>query len=152
MTRHPTGDGVIARQRQNPSLLARARQLRRGATDAERTAWELLRGRRMLGLRFRRQQIIGPFIVDFYCAQLRLAIELDGPIHEQEGHPVRDLERDGQIAAHGVRIIRIRNEELTDEHLRNLLHPFTTPSPGGRGGRGGEGLTAGGRGGRGGRG
>ena len=90
----------------------------------------------MLGLRFRRQQIIGSFIVDFLCAQLRLAIELDGQIHEQEGHRVRDQERDGQIAALGVRIIRIRNEELTAEHIRNLLHPFTTPSPGGRGGRG----------------
>lgn len=90
----------------------------------------------MLGLRFRRQQIIGSFIVDFYCAQLRLAIELDGPIHEQEGHRARDLERDSEIAAHGVRIIRIRNEDLTAEHLLNLLDPFTTPSPGGRGGRG----------------
>lgn len=95
----------------------------------------------MLGLRFRRQQIIGSFIVDFYCAQLRLAIELDGPIHEQEGHRARDLERDSEIAAHGVRIIRIRNEELTAGHLRNLLHPFTTPSPGGRGGWGVRGYS-----------
>lgn len=87
-----------------------------------------------MGLRFRRQQVIGPFIVDFYCAQLRLAIELDGPIHEEEGHPARDLERDGQIAALRVRVIRIRNEELTAEYLHNLLGAFITPSPGGRGG------------------
>ena len=75
----------------------------------------------------RRQQVIGPFIVDFYCAPLRLAIELDGPIHEAEAQTVRDLERAAQIAALGVHIIRIRNDELTAEHLRDLLGALTPP-------------------------
>ena len=134
MTRAPTGTGIIARQRQNPCLLARARQLRRGATEAERRAWQLLRGRRLLGLKFRRQQVIGPFIVDFYCASLRLAIELDGPIHEEEGHPARDPERDSRLAFLGVQIVRIRNEEVTADLLRHLIEGFITPSPGGGGG------------------
>jgi len=143
LARHPTGNGIVARQRQDPLLLTHARQLRREATDAERRAWELLRGRRLLGLRWRRQQVIGPFIVDFYCAQLRLAIELDGPIHEEEGHPARDLSRDAQIATLGVRVIRIRNEELSADYLHNLLGALVTPSPGGRGGRGVRGLNEG---------
>jgi len=136
LARQPTGNGVIARQRQDPLLLARSRELRRAATDTEQRAWALLRGRRVLGLRFRRQQVIGPFIVDFYCAQLRLALELDGPIHEERGRAVRDLQRDGHLAAKGVQILRIRNEALTADLLDALLRPFVTPSPGGRGGRG----------------
>ena len=90
----------------------------------------------MLGLRFRRQQIMGPFIVDFYCAQLRIAIELDGPVHQEDGHPIRDLQRDAQIESLGVRVLRIPNAEVNAEHLRELLHPILSPSPGGRGGRG----------------
>ena len=140
VARVSTGHGIIARQRPDPALRERARQLRREATDAERKAWELLRGRRTLGLRFRRQQVIGPFIVDFYCAQLRLALELDGPVHEEARYVTRDLERDSQIASLGVRVIRIRNDTVTAAHLRDILRAFVTPSPGGRGGRGVRGL------------
>ena len=58
--------------------LARARSFRPQPTPEEATAWSLLRGRRLLGLKFRRQQVIAGFIVDFYCASRRLALELDG--------------------------------------------------------------------------
>jgi len=143
MDRHATGNGIIARQRQAPILVERARQLRRRATDAERQAWELLRGRRFRGLRFRRQQVLGPFIVDFYCAALRLAIELDGPIHDEEGHPVRDAERDRYLEELGVRLVRIRNEDLSVERLGRILGGLNTPSPGGRGGGGVRGFEEG---------
>lgn len=59
-----------------------ARQLRRDATPVERQAWAVLRGRRILGLKFRRQHVLDGLIVDFYCAELRLVIELDGRHHE----------------------------------------------------------------------
>src|ERR1700679_3510922 len=66
--------------------LALARRFRREPTPAEAAAWQLLRGRRILGLKFRRQHVIAGFIVDFYCASLRLVLELDGGIHD---HPVQ---------------------------------------------------------------
>lgn len=60
-----------------------ARRLRRRATASEKLAWELLRNRRLLGLKFRRQQVIRGYVVDFYCAELRLALEIDGGIHHE---------------------------------------------------------------------
>jgi very-short-patch-repair endonuclease len=61
--------------------LRRARELRRELTIAERNAWEILRNRRVLGFKFRRQHVIDGFIVDFFCKELRLVIELDGAGH-----------------------------------------------------------------------
>jgi very-short-patch-repair endonuclease len=61
--------------------LARRRALRGRATDAERLLWRLLQARQLLGLKFRRQHPVGPYIVDFYCADRRLAVELDGGQH-----------------------------------------------------------------------
>ncbi|MFL5239582.1 MAG: endonuclease domain-containing protein, partial [Rhizomicrobium sp.] len=58
-----------------------ARQLRLNATDAERKLWYCLRDKRVLGLRFRRQQPIGPYIADFYCSAAKLVVELDGSQH-----------------------------------------------------------------------
>ncbi|HET7025831.1 MAG TPA: DUF559 domain-containing protein [Gemmatimonadales bacterium] len=66
-----------------------ARYLRRRATDAEREAWEMLRARRCHGMKFKRQEPLGNFIVDFYCPQLKLVIELDGPIHTARIRPRR---------------------------------------------------------------
>jgi len=58
----------------------RARSLRRSATAAEQALWRALRNR-SLGYRFRRQQPLGPYVVDFFCAEARLVIEIDGPCH-----------------------------------------------------------------------
>lgn len=98
-------------------LMFRAKSMRREATPAEGIAWELLRNRRCLGYKFRRQHVIAGFIPDFYCAELRLAIELDGAPHfTQWGHE-RDSLRDGILAAAGVRVARIPNGELSQERL-----------------------------------
>ena len=70
--------------------LARARSFRRQPTLAEATAWSLLRGRQLLGLKFRRPQVIAGFIVDFYCASRRLALELDGAPHDHPDHAEHD--------------------------------------------------------------
>ena len=63
-------------------LYAAARQLRKQRTPAERYAWSLLRNRRMLGLKFRRQQVVHGFIVDFYCIAERIILELEGDVHD----------------------------------------------------------------------
>lgn len=64
-------------------LKDRRKELRNNLTIAEASLWKYLKGRRMHGLKFRRQHSIGPFIVDFYCPEEKLIIELDGEVHEE---------------------------------------------------------------------
>ena len=98
-----------------------ARRFRKDPTPAERLAWSLLRGRRILGLKFRRQQVIIGFIVDFYCAEERLVLEVDGSSHEPLERQVQDEERTRLLAMMDLRVIRIRNEDLSEPTLRALL-------------------------------
>jgi very-short-patch-repair endonuclease len=72
--------------------------------------WKVLKADTLAGLHFRRQQVIGGFIVDFYCASAQLAIELDGPIHA--GQSEEDAERDRALASKGVRMMRIASERV----------------------------------------
>lgn len=81
----------------------RAREMRRALTQPERALWALLR-RNDLGLHFRRQHPIGPYILDFYCAAASLAVEVDGPVHDDQ--QVRDERRTAWLAKEGVRVIR----------------------------------------------
>jgi very-short-patch-repair endonuclease len=71
------------RGRESNKLLAHARALRRESTDAERMLWRHLRARQLAGFKFRRQEVIGPYIVDFVCFDARLIIEIDGGQHAQ---------------------------------------------------------------------
>ncbi|MGE5250632.1 MAG: endonuclease domain-containing protein [Bacteroidota bacterium] len=91
--------------------LERARELRRHMTAAERLIWQELRGNR-LGTHFRRQQIIGGFIVDFYCHQAELVIELDGGIHQSREQREYDTQRDEVFREMGLRVLRLANEEV----------------------------------------
>ena len=86
-------------QRKVSSLrqLDRARGMRRADSLAEKLAWVLLRDRRMLGLKFRRQVPIENFIVDFYCHELRLIIELDGGVHDQPSQMKKDTRRNARL-------------------------------------------------------
>jgi very-short-patch-repair endonuclease len=81
----------------------RARDMRRAMTQPERTLWSLLR-RNELGLHFRRQHPIGPYILDFYCARAKLAIEVDGPAHDDRH--ARDERRTAWLSSEGVRVLR----------------------------------------------
>ena len=81
-------------------------------TPAERTLWSKLRGRRFKGHRFHRQTSISNFIVDFYCPDKKLIIEIDGSIHLLYGKPRSDLERQKYIEALGFKVIRFTNEEV----------------------------------------
>ena len=91
---------------------ARRRALRGRATDAERLLWRLLRSRQFLGLKFRRQHPVGPYIVDFYCAARRLAVELDGGQHFTIEGQTYDQQRTGYLATRGIRVLRFANNEL----------------------------------------
>ncbi len=90
-----------------------ARQMRKEPTPAEAALWQALRGGRVEGVKFRRQHAIGRYVVDFFAAQPRLVIEVDGPIHgdQQDG----DASRDDSLRAQGVRILRFRNEQILNQ-------------------------------------
>jgi very-short-patch-repair endonuclease len=105
----------------NAALLPLSRQLRVDATSAEVVLWERLRGRRLLGAKFRRQHPLGAhYIVDFYCAQSRLAVELDGSVHDSPKAGWSDGIRHRQIQQAGVRVLRFQNEQIFDD-LESVL-------------------------------
>jgi very-short-patch-repair endonuclease len=86
--------------------LDQRRQLRRESTDAEAALWSLLRGRRLAGAKFRRQHPCGPYILDFYCAQRHLAIELDGGQHFERAGQAYDGRRSQYLASRGITVLR----------------------------------------------
>ena len=109
-----TGPRNIVRGQAVPERLAdRSRELRTRMTSAEEMLWQHLRGRNLAGLRFRRQQVIGPFIADFYCHEAALVIEVDGPIHDADDIIERDDMRDQAFAQRGLRSLHITNDQIT---------------------------------------
>ena len=92
---------------------ARARQLRKSLTDAERVLWNILRNRQVLGYRFRRQAPIGPYIVDFVCFENRLVIEVDGGQHVEQAD--YDADRTGWLEGAGYRVMRFWNSQVLEE-------------------------------------
>ena len=86
---------------------SRARQLRRQMTFSEVVLWKLLRRGGLEGLHFRKQHPFGRFVLDFYCDEVRLAVEVDGGIHKLEAKRVDDVERDAWLAERRVRVLRI---------------------------------------------
>ena len=112
------------------SVVERARHLRSAAATAERTAWRPLRNRRILGLKFRRQHPINGFIVDFYCARLRLVLELDGGIHEGIAKSEYDRARTTWLEARGFRVVRVKSRDFSEDQLKQLLqHVLSLRSP-----------------------
>ena len=87
-----------------------ARQLRRTLTPAEKALWEAIRDRRLEGLKFRRQQPIGPFIVDFCCVERGFAIELDGSVHDAQAE--YDAGRTEHLEAYGYAVLRFSNHDV----------------------------------------
>ena len=93
-------------------LLDFARQLRKDQTDAERLMWSLLRDRRLAGFKFRRQHPVEPYILDFYCHEARLAVELDGGQHNEPDERARDARRTAFLEDQGIRVLRFWNNEV----------------------------------------
>ena len=91
----------------------RARELRQQQTPAERMLWRALRDRAVNGLKFRRQHPLDGFVLDFFCPEVKLCVELDGGIHDAQQE--RDAARTEQLEARRLRVIRFRNEEVEDD-------------------------------------
>jgi very-short-patch-repair endonuclease len=96
----------------------RARALRRALTLPEVLLWQALRGGRVGGLRFRRQHPVGPYVLDFYCPSARLALEVDGAVHDLPNQAGRDLRRDAWLAGQGIRVLRVLAADVLDEERR----------------------------------
>ncbi|MCS7301595.1 MAG: rRNA maturation RNAse YbeY, partial [Fimbriimonadales bacterium] len=110
-----------------------ARQKRREPTPAEKRLWKYLRNRQLLGFKFRRQHTIERFIVDFYCPEAKLVIEVDGEIHDYT--PEEDRIRQAFLEFNGFRVLRFRNEEVFYQiqdvlkRIRQALESNLTPPP-----------------------
>ena len=107
----------------NPQLLEFAKTMRSNATDAESLMWQLLRAKRFMNLKFRRQHVIAPYIVDFYCHELGLVIELDGSQHGTGDAIEYDTERTKFLEVLGLKVVRYWNHDVlgrTDVVLEDL--------------------------------
>jgi very-short-patch-repair endonuclease len=93
----------------------RARRLRREMSLPEAILWEQLRRGALDGMRFRRQHPVGPYVLDFYCAASRLAVEVDGAGHDLPGQMHHDIRRDAWLAGQGVRTLRIAASDVLDD-------------------------------------
>ena len=104
-------------------LLIFAKSLRHSATDTEHLMWQILRAKRLMNLKFRRQHVIAPYILDFYCHEIGLVIELDGGQHGTDDAIEYDAERTKFLEALDLKVVRYWNHEVlyrTDSVLENL--------------------------------
>jgi len=107
----------------DPQLLEFAKTMRHTATDAEHLMWQLLRAKRCMNLKFRRQHVIAPYIVDFYCHEIGLVIELDGSQHGTDDAIEYDAERTKFLEVLGLTVVRYWNHDVlsrTDVVLEDL--------------------------------
>ncbi len=115
----------------NPKLKERARQLRRAGNLSEVLLWNQLKNKQFLGLDFDRQKIIGNYIVDFYCAQQQVVLEVDGSSHDDKQE--YDALRDAYLIGLGLAVIHILDSDVK-KHLAGVMtmllqHPALTHSP-----------------------
>jgi very-short-patch-repair endonuclease len=99
----------------DPEQLAFARRLRRTQTHPEAILWALLRSRHLGGCKFRRQHPAPPYVLDFYCHQARLAIEVDGDSHDVPDRQAHDEARTRDLRSRGIRVLRFANADVLDE-------------------------------------
>jgi very-short-patch-repair endonuclease len=124
---------LITQQHVSSEMHERSKELRREMTPAESKLWQELRGGRMEGFHFRRQQIVGHYIVDFYCHRVALVVEVDGDVHfHQQGY---DRQRDRDLEDLGLRVLHFWNSDVNEnmeEVLEKILlacRPTPTPPP-----------------------
>ena len=101
-------------------LLFRRRELRRKQTKQEEILWECLRNRKM-GIKFKRQYSIGGYVLDFYCPEIKLVIELDGRQHLEKENYLYDKERTDYLEILDCRVLRFKNKELENNLNKVLL-------------------------------
>ena len=98
--------------RNDPTLKQRLRELRHNQSDAERAFWAKVRNKQFLGMKFFRQYSIGPYILDFYCPTVKLAVELDGGQHNQSDKRKCDAARSEYLKGQGIDEMRFWNNEV----------------------------------------
>lgn len=110
-------------------FLARRRELRKEQTSEEKILWQAVRNRK-LGFKFRRQYSVGGYILDFYCPEIKLAIELDGSQHFEKENLLYDQDRTNFLQILGCTILRFKNKEI-NENLKEVLSKIMKffPSP-----------------------
>ena len=105
-------------------IVQAAREQRRQPTLAEKKLWDALRGRRLAGLKFRRQHPYGQFVLDAFCVEHQLEVEVDGGVHADLAQAARDAERTKFLEERGIRVLRVSNEEVEnnlDEVLKRIV-------------------------------
>ena len=130
--------------RANKVAIENARLLRKNMTSAEKILWQELKGRKLNGLKFRRQHPIHFYIADFYCHELKLIIELDGEVHNEVLVDEHDKNRTAELDRFGIKIIRFMNDQVLnslDQTLNTIKSQISSitrevdysPSPSGEG-------------------
>jgi len=104
-----------------PDVFKKAKELRKFETEAEKILWSRLSKNQFLGLHFRRQHPINRFIADFYCARLKLVIEVDGSIHDIPENEEYDIGRSEILNELGITVIRFTNDKI----MKNLTDVIT---------------------------
>ncbi len=100
--------------------LVKAKALRKDETQAEKILWAKLRNNQLKGYKFRRQHPIGLYIVDFYCHQLKLIIEIDGEYHNTQEQIEKDKERTQNLETYGLHLIRFSNKDIM-QNLEKII-------------------------------
>ncbi len=101
-------------------VFEKARALRKNGTKAEDLLWQAVRNRKIGGLKFRRQHPFEEFILDFYCNEKNLVLEIDGDYHLSSEQKEYDANRTGFLEQHGLNVLRITNEEV-EKNLAGVL-------------------------------
>lgn len=112
-----------------PILKERRKALRNNATKAEKLLWKILQSSAVEGRKFRRQHSIGYYIVDFYCPEERLILEIDGDVHDVDFVKEHDIEREEHLKEMDFKVLRIRNEEIfenSDKVVEKIKQRFST--------------------------
>lgn len=105
-------------------ILQFARDMRRTQTDAENLLWLILRNRRFSGFKFRRQHPVGRYILDFYCHDQKIAVELDGGGHASEEQAAYDSERSRELEGAEIKVLRFWNHDVlkNTETVLEVIH------------------------------
>ncbi len=98
-----------------------ARDLRKNETHAEQILWASLRNNNFHGLKFRRQHPINNYVLDFFCVEYQLALEVDGGIHKGHEQRTADLERDKSLMGLGMQVMRFTNDEILNDLPKVIL-------------------------------
>ena len=115
----------ITKNKTTYTMIHAARQNRHEFTPAEQILWAALRDRRLQGLKFRKQHPVGGYVLDFFCVEELLAVEVDGSIHALAEQHELDQERTEWLNQHNIRVLRFSNAAITD-HLPVVLDEIQT--------------------------